>query len=120
MSLERAKAHLFPKMTELRGRLDWYCTDFWTKELTLPIIELKREVAHLIDLRPRAGSFLQALREAGKHIILFTNAHEDTIALKMEMTGLGHAFDQVISSHALGLAKESKGAWEQVASKVRI
>ncbi len=118
VDLEQAKAHLFPRMTELRGRLDWYCTDFWSQELALPIIELKREVAHLIKPRPLVKQFLEALRGAGKQIILFTNAHQDTIALKMEMTGLASAFDQVISSHVLGLAKESEGIWEQVHQKL--
>ena len=118
VSVEQAKQHLFPKMTQLKGKLDWYCTDFWTQELSLPIIELKREVAHLIKVREHVKPFLGALRAAGKRVILFTNAHEDTIALKMEKTELAHTFDDVITSHSLGLAKENDGAWLKVASRL--
>lgn len=118
LSVEQAKQHLFPKMTQLRGRLDWYCTDFWTQELSLPIIELKREIAHLIKVREHVKPFLSALRDAGKKVILFTNAHEDTVALKMEMTGLVPAFDEVITSHSLGLAKENDGVWAKVATRL--
>ena len=112
ISTEQAKAQLFPKMTELRGQLDWYCTTFWSRELDLPIIELKREVSHLIQLRAQVESFLQYLRQMDKAIVLFTNAHEDTVTLKMEKTGLAAAFDETITSHSLGHAKEVHAAWE--------
>ena len=111
VSTEQAKATLFPKMTQLRGQLDWYCTTFWSNELDLPIIELKREVSHLIKVRAHVEPFLKYLRELDKQIVLFTNAHEDTVALKMEKTGLVPQFDKTITSHSLGHAKEAKAAW---------
>ncbi len=112
VSTEQAKAELFPKMRDLRGQLDWYCTTFWSKELGLPIIELKHEVSHLIKPRAQVETFLKYLREMDKQIVLFTNAHEDTLALKMEKTGLMPAFDKTITSHSLGYAKEVEAAWE--------
>lgn len=117
ISAEAAKEKLFPRMRELRGKLDWYCTTFWSKELDLPIIELKRELSHLIQSRELVEPFLQRLRARDKKIILFTNAHEDTLVLKMEMTGLASAFDQAITSHSLGHAKEKQQAWEVLASR---
>jgi putative hydrolase of the HAD superfamily len=116
ISIEQARAELFPKMRDLRGQLDWYCTTFWSKELDLPIIELKREVSHLIKSRAQVEPFLKYLREMGKQIVLFTNAHEDTLALKMEKTGLTPAFDKTITSHSLGHAKEVEAAWEVLGS----
>lgn len=112
VSVAQAKEQLFPKMLALRGKLQWYCTDFWSKELDLPIIELKREVSHLIRLRNNTSIFLAALRAANKEIVLFTNAHEHTVELKMEKTGLASAFDKTITSHSLGIAKEAPSAWE--------
>ncbi len=111
ISTGQARAQLFPKMTQLRGQLDWYCTTFWSKELDLPIIELKREVSHLIKARAHVESFLKYLRGLDKRIVLFTNAHEDTLALKMEKTGLEAQFDKTITSHSLGHAKEVQAAW---------
>lgn len=112
ISADAAREKLFPRMRELRGQLDWYCTTFWSKELDLPIIELKHEVAHLIKLRDQVEPFLQQLRATDKEIILFTNAHEDTVRLKMEKTGLAPAFDRTITSHSLGHAKEVNQAWQ--------
>ena len=37
-----------------------YCSDYWTRELNLPIREMKREIAELIALRPSADEFLGA------------------------------------------------------------
>ncbi len=112
ISLEESEGRLFPKMRELRGQLDWYCTTFWTRELELPIIELKREAAHLIRVRDQVEPFLARLRQRHKDVVLFTNAHEDTLALKMEITGLASAFDRSVTSHSLGHAKEAPEAWE--------
>ncbi len=117
ISIEQARAKLFPKMTQLRGQLDWYCTTFWSKELGLPIIELKREVSHLIKLRAHVEPFLEYLRRLDKQIVLFTNAHEDTVALKMEKTKLAAAFDKTVTSHSLGHAKEARAAWETLGSR---
>ena len=43
------------------GTLDWYCVDFWTRELQLDIARLKEEVAHLIAVQPDVPRFLEAL-----------------------------------------------------------
>ena len=114
ISVRESEGRLFPKMRELRGQLDWYCTTFWTRELDLPIIELKREVSHMIRVRDQVEAFLAQLREMGKEVILFTNAHEDTLALKMEKTGLAPAFDRAITSHSLGHPKEALAAWSEL------
>lgn len=114
ISPEEARGKLFPRMRELRGQLDWYCTTFWSKELDLPIIELKHEVSHLIQIREQVEPFLAQLREMGKEVILFTNAHEDTLALKMDETGLAPAFDKAVTSHSLGYAKEDSQAWREL------
>ena len=34
----KARADVLARMKELRGTLDWYCTDFWSRELNLDII----------------------------------------------------------------------------------
>ena len=42
-------------LLELQGTLDWYCVDFWSRELNLDILALKTELRHLIKLRPGAS-----------------------------------------------------------------
>ena len=118
ISITQAEQRLFPRMRELRGQLDWYCTTFWTQETGLPIIQLKQEISHLIQLRAQVLPFLEYLRDMGKEVVLFTNAHEDTLALKMEKTGLAPAFDKMVTSHSLGHAKETPQAWEKLGEQI--
>jgi putative hydrolase of the HAD superfamily len=73
---------------------------------------LKREIQHLISVRPGALELLQALKTSHKHVLLITNAHEDSLSLKMEKTALAHYFDRVISAHQYGQPKEKPGFWK--------
>jgi putative hydrolase of the HAD superfamily len=111
ISLAMAQLELGPLFNEHQGRLTWYCLDFWTRELQLPIREMKREIADLIALRPAADQFLAALREAGKRVVLITNAHRDSLSLKLERIELAPWFDRLISSHDYGFPKENAQFW---------
>ncbi|WP_028239130.1 GMP/IMP nucleotidase [Stutzerimonas azotifigens] len=106
-----AELELAPLFNEHQGKLTWYCLDFWTRELDLPIREMKREIAHLIGLRPSADLFLGALRQAGKRVALITNAHRDSLSLKLERVELAPWFDRLISSHDYGFPKEDAQFW---------
>ncbi len=106
-----AEAELLPLFREHAGTLNWYCTDFWSRELNLSIRDLKREVAHLIALRPDADLFIQAIRAAGKQVLLITNAHRDSLSLKLERIELAPYFDRLISSHDYGFPKEDQQFW---------
>lgn len=111
ISLALAEAELLPLFRQHAGTLNWYCTDFWSRELKLSIRDLKREVAHLIALREDAELFLRALREAGKRVVLITNAHRDSLSLKLERVELAPWFERLISSHDYGFPKEDQQFW---------
>ena len=68
-------------------------------------------MAHLIALRPDADTFLKALRAAGKRVVLITNAHRDSLSLKLERVELAPYFDRLISSHDYGFPKEDQQFW---------
>ncbi len=112
ISREQADAELLPLFRDNAGQLNWYCLDFWSRELKLPVRDLKREVAHLIALRPDADTFLAALRGAGKRVALITNAHRDSLSLKLERVELAPWFDRLISSHDYGFPKEDQQFWQ--------
>ncbi len=114
LSLAAAKTELLARYKRAEGTLDWYCVDYWTRELGLDIPLLKQEVEHLIAVHPHVTDFLDALRATGKRMVLVTNAHGKSIALKFERTRLGGHFDAVICSHDLGLPKEHLGFWEKL------
>lgn len=120
ISLAMAQLELGPLFNEHQGRLTWYCLDFWTRELNLPIREMKREIAHLIALRPAADEFLAALREAGKRVVLITNAHRDSLSLKLERIELAPWFDRLISSHDYGFPKEDPQFWYALRQDIQL
>src|ERR1700712_5296412 len=62
VSLAMAQLELMPLFEKNAGTLNWYCTDFWSSELNLPVKDLKVEIAHLIALRPDAETFLASLK----------------------------------------------------------
>jgi len=107
-------ASLRQQLFDKQGSLDWYCTDFWSRQLDLNIIELKREISHLIAERPQALSFLNALRANNKKCLLITNAHPDSVALKFSVTRIEPLFDKVVSSHQYGHPKEALEFWHRL------
>ena len=111
IGLDAALDELLPLFQRHAAQLSWYCLDFWSRELDLPVRALKEEIAHLIALRPDADHFLAALRATGKRVALITNAHRDSLSLKMERIELAPFFDRLISSHDYGFAKEDQQFW---------
>jgi len=118
LTLAEAHAQMQTRYSFAAATLAWYSVDFWQTELDLDIMRLKEEVAHLIAVHPHVIDFLNALRAAGKQIILVTNAHQKSLALKMQRTGLAAQFDTLISAHELGLPKEDPAFWELLRSRI--
>ncbi len=116
VEIEGARAQLFERFARHSGTLNWYCTDFWSSELALDIVQLKQEIAHLIAVRPDVPAFLNAVRHAGRRVVMVTNAHPKSLALKMNETGLATYFDALISSHQVGLPKEHPDFWSGLQS----
>lgn len=106
-----ARRQLAQRFGELRGQLDWYCLDYWSAQLQLDMIALKREIRHLIAVRPYVADFLAGLRRGNRQVWMVTNAHRHSLDLKMEQTGIDHYFDRLISSHDLRAPKEDPAFW---------
>jgi putative hydrolase of the HAD superfamily len=113
-SLEFAKEQLFRRYRAVEGTLDWYCVDYWSRELGLDVALLKEEVDHLINVHPNVIEFLDSVRRQGKRIVLVTNAHTKSLALKLDRTRLGGHLDAVICAHDLGLPKEDPDFWKRL------
>ena len=111
ITVDDARSRLFAKYRAIQGDIQWYCLDHWSERLGLDVLELHREVNHRIDYLPGAQGFLQTLREQHVRVLLVTNSHPDTLALKDEVTGLAEYFDAIYSSHQFGYAKERQEFW---------
>jgi len=118
VSSESALEALRERYRRVQGSLQWYCVDHWSAELGLPISELKEEVSHFIRIHPFAFDFLVAARQAHKRLIVVTNAHVASLALKLRRTSLGSYLDDIVVSHDLGLPKEALGFWLRLHSLI--
>ena len=114
LSLAAAHDALRARYRKVEGTLDWYCVDYWSRELELDIALLKEEVNHLIAVHPHVIDFLDALRKCGKRLVLVTNAHGKSMDIKFRRTRLNGHFDSVVCAHDLGLPKEQAGFWEKM------
>jgi 5'-nucleotidase len=114
LELDVARADLTPRFAAYQGRLEWYCTDHWSRELNLDIPALKTTARKHIAWLPGAKQFLQRLRYIGKRLLLVTNAHHDALAIKHAETLIGEHFDSLVSSHRYGYPKEHAEFWNSL------
>jgi HAD superfamily hydrolase (TIGR01509 family) len=114
LSVSAARDELSPRFAAHYGQLNWYCTDFWSRELQLNIAELKHEARMHIRWLHGAENFLRTLRAAAKKLLLVTNAHHDSLHIKNTQTGLQQHFDSLISSHSYGHPKEHATFWRRL------
>jgi len=119
VELDAAKAHLKSAYAAKQGTLDWYCIDYWSRELDLDIEELKRGARELIVWLPQAERFIHAVRALGKRLALVTNAHTRTLAIKDEHLDFRGHFDATYSSHTFGSPKESAPFWSALMAAER-
>lgn len=118
MSVDDARDHLFEQYRTVQGDLEWYCLDHWSERLGLDVVQLHHDVTHRIGYLPGALDFLRNVAGQDTRVLLVTNSHPDTLALKDAVTGLGDYFDGVFSSHQYGHAKESQLFWRALQDDV--
>jgi len=111
---EIALQTLTEHMQDRVGKLEWYCLDYWSELTQLPISQLKNDVQHKIQFRPHVPDFLKALKLAGKRSVIVTNAHRDSVNLKIKKTGLDTYVDRIISAHDFAYPKEEQAFWQHL------
>jgi putative hydrolase of the HAD superfamily len=107
-----ARATLAPRFEAKVGTLEWYCLDHWARDLGMDLKALKREHRARIRFLPGAQDFLARVRARGKRLVVVTNAHRDTFAVKAEQTGIDRLVDTVVCSHDYSAPKESAAFWQ--------
>ena len=114
ISEEESSAHLQDTFHSDEGTLQWYCLDHWSRQLEMDIPALKREIQHMIRLRPFAIEFLTRLRASQRDVVMVTNAHRKTLQLKMANVDITGWFDRVVISHDLQAPKEDQAFWHKL------
>ena len=118
LTFEDARDLLMSKYEAVQGDLEWYCLDHWCDRLGFDVVQLHYDVSHRIGYLPGALNFLRQICDRDIRVLLVTNAHPDTLALKDAMTGLGDYFEGLHSSHDYGHAKESQQFWNALQDDV--
>jgi len=112
ISFDEAVEQLKPIFKAQEGLLNWYCLDYWSEALGIDIAQLKVDTQEHIKELPHTRAFLKAVRSSGKRCVLVTNAHADSLSLKMQKTGLVEFFDAIVSAHDVGYPKEQQSFWQ--------
>jgi putative hydrolase of the HAD superfamily len=116
LGLEEARSQLMPRFGAMRGTLQWYCIEYWSRELGLDIGSIKREAMPRVQFLPGAQEFLSRLQASGKRRVLVTNAHPETLAIKNECLSLTRYFDACYSTHPFDAPKEHAAFWPRLAA----
>lgn len=114
LALEAAKEKVRRAIEAKQGTLAWYCTDYWSQVFDLPVAQHKHDLKHMIRPHPGVQTFLQRLRALGKRLALVTNAHRDSLMLKLEQTAIGQYFDAILCAHDYGMPKEDARLWAAI------
>ncbi|MEM7562274.1 MAG: GMP/IMP nucleotidase [Pseudomonadota bacterium] len=114
VELHDAKQIVISQTQNIGGSLNWYSTDYWSDLLEIDVVQLKHEISHKVAIRPYCIDFLDGLRAAGKDVVMVTNAHQDSLNLKMDKTRLTPKFDRLITVHEFSIPKEDPQCWQEV------
>ena len=106
-----AREQLRATFRSLEGKLDWYCLDHWSEALGLDIAALHRNENDRIGYLPGARRFLEAVAASDIRVLMVTNSHRETLAIKSEVTGVADYFDEIYTSHDVGHPKEDQPFW---------
>lgn len=117
MDLQTARDQLELHIRSHEGTLKWYCLEFWSDALQVDIRSLKEEIKHKIQIRPHVEEFLTRLRQHNKKLLLVTNAHPQSLSLKLEVTAIDRWLDIIISSHEFQQPKEAQEFWQQLQAR---
>ena len=117
LDLRVAREHLEDHIRRHEGTLKWYCLEFWSDALQVDIRSLKAEIKHKIRMRPHVEEFLTRLRQHSKKLLLVTNAHPQSLSLKLEVTAIDRWLDIIISSHEFQHPKENQEFWQRLQAR---
>lgn len=111
---EECRDLLLATYKSVENTLQWTDLDYWSDRLDLNIVELKREIVHLVNIHPYVTDFFKHVNQMNKPIYLVTNAHPKTLAVKLGKIQIQDAFTRVICSQDVGVAKEQIEFWSNL------
>lgn len=114
IDIERAKEKLYSRYHSVEKTLMWTDLDYWSEQLELDIVNLKRELRHLIAVHPHVIEFLDFLKQNNKAVYLVTAANWKSLEIKMDTVDLSGYFNRLICAEEIGRAKEDVMFWSDL------
>jgi putative hydrolase of the HAD superfamily len=114
LDLEEARRMLLASYQSVASTLQWSDLDYWSQRLELDFTRLKEDIGHMVAVLPGVVELLLFLHRLGKDVFLVTNAHPETLRIKMAHSGLASWFHRRICSHEVGAAKEQSLFWQRL------
>ncbi|QFU74697.1 GMP/IMP nucleotidase [Halioglobus maricola] len=114
LSEQESSERLHAQFQQNQSSLDWYSIDYWSEKLQLDIAALKREIQHMVAMRPYVEEFLTRLHESHRDVVMVTNAHRKTLDIKMDHVDITGWFDRIVVSHELDAPKEEQAFWHRL------
>jgi HAD superfamily hydrolase (TIGR01509 family) len=111
-----ARDQLVERFAAKEGSLDWYCLEYWSEDLDLDLVALKHSIRHKVGFLPDTRRFLEAVKQSHRRLFLVTNAHQDTLRVKLSVVDFEGYFDELVTSHQFGHAKEHAEFWPALQS----
>ncbi len=118
LSLSDAYRELAPRFAACEGTLEWYSVEFWTRELGVDVVALHHDARDKVGWLPGVPEFLRELRQRGKRLLLLTNSHPHTLAVKHDYTRVLDHLDGAVSSHDMGAPKEHPDFWTRARAQL--
>ncbi len=113
-----ARKELYQRYQSVEKTLMWTDLNYWSEELGLNIIDLKKKVDHLISVNPHVIDFLQFLHNQQKTVYMVTAAHPDALDIKMNRVDLRGYFHGLICADEVGRAKEDIHFWNDLEDRL--
>ncbi len=117
-NFEKAQKKLLAAYKNVESTLNWYDLAYWSQQLQLDIYAMKEEAREHIALLPGAIDFLDAMRKIDIPVFLVTNAHPQTLAVKLGKYDLTPWLTDIASSSTVGAAKEDPRFWEMLTTHI--
>ncbi len=111
---QQATYELMERYRSVECTLNWTDLNYWSEQLELDIVGLKKQIDHLIVVHPHVLDFLTFLNEQDKSVYLVTAAHPKALDIKMNKVDLSGYFNELICTEDIGKPKEDGSFWEQL------
>jgi len=112
------REHLMQLFGSRSGELEFYCVDYWSKQLGLDLMPIKARLHQRIQFLPHAETLIQSLKLRAINLAIVTNAHGKTFELKNRTLNIRNHFEQIYISHDFGLPKEDAQFWNKLSKQL--